>query len=252
MKISRDLGEGAIDVQRTMRSIQRSVKAFNDGEKDPKKHETLHAGDGIHLNEVGETAMGFAIIKGLGGPSEVSSATIDFRSKAIETSGCAISDAVMKDDALAFDRLDEGLPINFGLFWGLTYRFIPFGDELNHYMLTVKNLTPGKYEITAGGRKLGVFSNDQLSTGVNLASATADGWQPGGPWDGQGWLLNTVTQARWNIVGPKRFFDDYLKENPGKTEIEQKERDADEAVMKLQRELARPVKYHFELIRSHP
>src|SRR4051812_35721688 len=45
MKISRDAGEGAIDVQRTMRDIQRRVKAFNAGEKELKNHVTLHAGD---------------------------------------------------------------------------------------------------------------------------------------------------------------------------------------------------------------
>ncbi len=196
--------------------------------------------------------MAFAIIKGLGGPSRGNRRDDRFQQRNDQESSwlCHCLDVATKDGALTFDRLDEGLPINFGLFWGLTYRFIPFGDELNHYMLTVRNLPAGKYEITASGRKLGAYSNDQLSAGVNLASATADGWQPGGPWDGQGWLLNTVTQARWNVVGPKRIFDDYLKETPGKAESEKREAIADDAVVQLQRELVKPAKYHFRRVTS--
>ena len=66
MKISRDAGEGSIDVLRTMRECQRRMKQSNEREKDPKKWQSMHVEDGIHLNDLGHTAMAYAILKGLG------------------------------------------------------------------------------------------------------------------------------------------------------------------------------------------
>ena len=92
MKISTSLGEGAIDVQRTMRDVQRRIKAANAKEADEKKKETLHAADGIHLNDLGQTAMGYAIIKWLGAPRDVSSVTIDAASGRVESAvGCSVT-----------------------------------------------------------------------------------------------------------------------------------------------------------------
>ena len=88
------------------------------------------------------------------------------------------------------------MPFNQGLFFNLHYFCIPLPDEMNRYMLTVTNLKPGKYDLTANGRGLGSLTADQLTAGVNIASATADAWQPGGPWDAQGWALNFLTDAR--------------------------------------------------------
>ena len=67
MAIARSLGEQSIDVQRTMRHIQRTVSKANATAK-PQDRQTLHASDGIHLNDLGQLAMAFAILKGLGAP----------------------------------------------------------------------------------------------------------------------------------------------------------------------------------------
>ena len=76
MAIARSLGEHAIDVQRTMRTIQRTVLKANATAK-PQDKQSLHAGDGIHLNDLGQLAMAFAILKGLAAPAEVSAVSID-------------------------------------------------------------------------------------------------------------------------------------------------------------------------------
>ena len=251
MKISTDLGEGAIDVQRTMREVQRRINQANARETDAKKHETLHAADGIHLNDLGQTAMAYAILKGLGAPREVSSATLDVREARVEAeSGCKITAVGSRDGILSFDRLDEGLPLNLGLFGGLKFRFIPLPDEMNRYMLSLKNLKAGKYTVTAGDRKLGTWTAEQLAGGVNLASATADPWAPGGPWEAQAWLVHMLTDARNDAVGPEKFFEDYLKHNPNRTAIAKQTADVNAAVEALQRETARPVPYHFEIRRA--
>ena len=64
MELSRRLGENAIDVQRTMRGIQKKIWAHNDKLKNPAKITTLHAADGVHLNDLGQLAMAYAILKG--------------------------------------------------------------------------------------------------------------------------------------------------------------------------------------------
>src|SRR5262249_26030940 len=86
MALSKLLGEGAIDVQRSMRSIQRRVLLAR--AKDPKGQATLHAADGIHLSDLGQLTMAYAILKGLGAPADVSSLTIDAAgSRVIEAKG---------------------------------------------------------------------------------------------------------------------------------------------------------------------
>ena len=245
MKIATDAGEGAIDVQRTMRQIQRRVKAANAREPDEKKHQTLHAADGIHLNDLGQTAMGYAILKGLGAPRDVSAVTIDATRREASGAGCTVGALSVKDGVVEFDRLDEGLPLNFGLFGGLKFFFVPIPDEINRYLLTVKNLPTGRYEVTASDRKLGTFTAEQLAAGVNLSSATADPWVPGGPWEAQAWLVNMLTDARNNAVAPEKFFSDYLGHNPNRPAVERQTADVNADIEALQRETAQPVVYHF-------
>src|SRR5205085_4218994 len=128
-------GGGAIDVQRGMRAIQRKVKAANERVTDKSKRDTLHAPDGTHLNDLGQLAMAFAILKGLGAPADVSSVTVDARGpKLAEAKGCTVTGLTAKDGTLEFTRLDQGLPFNYGTFYGLNHRYVPVPDELNRYL----------------------------------------------------------------------------------------------------------------------
>src|SRR6185436_9280000 len=187
---AKELGAGTIDLQRDMRAIQRRLLEENKHLQPKESPHTLHASDGVHLNDLGQLSMAFCILKGLGAPAEVSSAVIDAKSgESGESKGCKINGVTQKDGVLEFDRLDEGLPLNFGLFGALQFRFIPFPDQLNRYLLTVKELPEGKYEVLANGRKLATYSHKQLAAGVNISFATSDAWQPGGPWDVQSTLV---------------------------------------------------------------
>jgi hypothetical protein len=245
MAIARSLGEHSIDVQRTMRGIQRTVIKANASAK-PGDKQSLHTTDGVHLNDLGQLAMAFSILKGLGAPSEVSSMVIDAAGPAVEsTSGCRVSNLARKDKLLTFDRLDDGLPINFGLFGALQFRYVPVPDELNRYILTLKSLPKGRYELRAEDRSLGVFTHDQLSQGVNLASATSDGWEPGGPWDAQAWILNHLTEARNQITLGHRFLDHYLPAHPDRDVIHSQDVEIDQKIENLQRTLLKPRPFHF-------
>jgi len=252
MALSKSLGGGAIDIQRGMREIQRRTWAANAREMDPKKKTTLHAEDGIHLNELGQLAMAYAILKGLGAPAEVSSVTLDAREpNQVNAEGCRVTDVQWRDGSLTFTRLDEGLPLNLGILGVLQFRFIPIPDQLNRYMLTVRNLPAGRYEIRAEGRWVGTVTERQLHDGMNISSMTADPWEPGGPWDAQAGVVKELTEARDHLTVGNLLRNQFLSEHPQREALGSQVTETDERLISLQRDIARPFPYHFEL-RSAP
>ncbi len=253
MAIARDCGEGAIDVQRTMRSIFVKVLEAAKHEKNAKDKPALHTPDGIHLNDLGQLAMAFAIIKGLGAPAEVSSATLDARDlNSTSAQGCRISNLKGDPAHLEFERLDDGLPVNFGIFGALQFRFIPIPDEINRYMLSVRGLVDGKYEVLADGRALGTWPAEVLAKGINICSATADGWEPGGPWDAQATALIQLTNARSNVAGSRRELYHFLPNYPEAPTLSAQTDTVIARIEEAQRTLVKPRPFHFEVRPATP
>jgi lysophospholipase L1-like esterase len=254
MALARSLGEQSIDVERAMRTIQRKVLSANATSK-PNEKATLHAADGIHLSDLGQLAMAFAILKGLGAPAEVSAAVVDAReSKVISTTGCHVTNFTSRAGAgnyqIEFDRSDDGLPVNFGLFGALQFRFVPVPDELNRYMLTVTNLPAGRYEIVADGRELGTFTNGHLADGLNLSSATSNGWEPGGPWDAAASILIHITDARSQIAEAARALDYYLPAHRERVKLHAQMDELNNRIESLQSRLLNPRPFHFVVRRA--
>jgi hypothetical protein len=190
--------------------------------------------------------MAYAILKGLGAPAEVSSATLDARSAACAScQGCSVSVERTSPTEIAFTRRDQRLPLNLGLIGILSYRFVPIPDELNQYMLAVENLEPGLYEITVDQRKVGAFASQRLAEGVNLGSATPDPWEPGGPWDAQASSLRPLTDARNDLVVSARLAAWQMPENPNRAQMAEQAARLNEQTEELQRLTARPVDYHY-------
>jgi lysophospholipase L1-like esterase len=239
-------GAATIDVQRSMREVQRRMLAANAQEKDKTKPARMHVEDGVHLNELGQMAMAFAILKGLGAPAEVSAATIDARgAKVLGAESCQISRVRSQDGGISFTRKDDRLPLNLGLLWLIEGRFIPFTEELNRYLLTVTNLAEGNYEVLAGGRLLGKWDAKTLSMGINLASATADPWQPGGPWDAQGQNLKTLVDARDDLEFARHGMEQTLTAHPRLPALRGETTAVERSLIRLQRDLSQPVPVEF-------
>ena len=246
MELSRSLGGHSIDVQRSMRAIQKKIAAANAKAADKSRHDSLHAADGVHLNDMGQLAMAFSILKGLGAPADVSSAVIDADgAKLVEAKGCKVTELASKDGALEFTRLDEGLPFNYGIFYALNYRYVPVPDELNRYTLAVKSLPKGRYEVTADNRGVGVFTAEQLAAGVNIASTTTDAWQPGGPWNAQADVLKSLTDSRHEVATAKVHLGVYLPGSPAAEKLAQQSREFDDKIFEMQRTVAKPQPYRF-------
>jgi lysophospholipase L1-like esterase len=246
MALSRSLGGHSIDVQRTMRAIQKRMWEANQ-HADPKHEKAaLHVADGVHLNEVGQLAMAYAILKGLDAPADVSSVSIDAKEpKLLAADGCTVTGLAKKDGALEFVRLDRGLPLNNGLFFALQFRFVPISDELNRYLLTITNLPADRYEVLADGRSAGNFSAAELARGVNISSSTGDPWQPGGPWNAQANILQALTEARNQLGTACSFSDVYLKDTPAAPVVTKDGDVANAQLEAMQRTVAKPMPYHF-------
>jgi lysophospholipase L1-like esterase len=104
LALAKSLGAGTIDLSRGMREVQRRVLAANSGEKDKAKHTRLHVEDGVHLNDLGQLAMAWAMLKGLGAGPEVSDAVVDAAAAKVEqAAGCEITSVRKLDDGVEFE-----------------------------------------------------------------------------------------------------------------------------------------------------
>lgn len=251
MAIAERSGEHSIDVQRTMREIQQKVWQTNENNDDPKKAKvTLHAKDGIHLSELGQLAMAFAILKGFGAPSQVSSATLDAAAgSVVEANACHIANVKRTESGLEFTRTDDGLPFNNGIFYTLNYRFVPVPTELNRYMIAVKSLPPGRYKLLVSEREVGTWTARRLAEGVNISSTTASVWQPGGPWDVQATVLKSLTDARHHADTANRLSRAWNKDSAAAESLRQQAVLVNRKLEQMQRMAVRPRAYRFVLTR---
>ena len=250
LDLAKSLDAGAIDLQRGMREIQRRVLAANEAQADAKDRSALHVADGVHLSDLGQLAMAFAMLQGLGAPAEVSSVEIDAATHTLlAAEGCEVTAIEPREHGLAFTRLDRGLPLNLGILSGLNYRFVPLPDGINRYLLTVKNLAPGAYEIRAENRLLGKADARQLAKGQNISSMTADGWEPGGPWDAQSNIVKELVEARDRLWMSAALRTRFADEHPQAARLAQDTQELDARLHTLQHSTARPYLYRFEIRR---
>jgi lysophospholipase L1-like esterase len=248
MALAKSLGAETIDLARGMREVQRRVWAANAGKPDVKKHDRLHAEDGVHLNDLGQLAMGWAMLKGLGAEAEVSEAVVDAAAeKVVSATGCKVTGVKKLSDGVTFVRKDAGLPMNLGVLSALQYQFVPVPDTLNGYRLTVKGLAAGRYNISAEGRGLGTWDAKQLAEGLNISSATADGWQPGGPWDAQSDIVKDIVDARDKLWMGGRVQVQHNDTNPKSAALATEFNRIDQQITKLARAQAKPYPYRFEV-----
>jgi acetyl esterase/lipase/lysophospholipase L1-like esterase len=248
LAVAKARGAGTIDVQREMRAVQRRIVEANSHQPDKSKHTRLHVEDGIHLNDLGQMAMAFAILKGMGAPAEVSSASIDAASGTVSSQeGCRITAIQKSGDGIGFIRSDDRLPLNLAPLWMLQGMYIPIGEELNRYMLTVRGLAAGRYELTADGRVLGRWKSGDLERGINIASATGDPWIPGGTWDAQGHAVKVFTDMRDELAYVRRGMERDFGSHPQLAGLREKANAIEASIIELQRATAKPVPVQFRL-----
>jgi hypothetical protein len=142
------------------------------------------------------------------------------------------------------------LPFNNGLFYALSFAYVPLHRDFNGYWLQVSGLDDGQYEVLAADRSVGRFTAKQLAAGVDIASRTPNAWQPGGPWDAQASLLRSLTDARHELDTARLLSRLYLAEQPLTAELDQALPPAEEKIVELQRLTAQPRPYRFVIRRA--
>jgi hypothetical protein len=119
-------------------------------------------------------------------------------------------------------------------------------------MVTVTNLSRGDYEIRVEGRKLGKVSAERLARGLNISSMTADGWEPGGPWDAQSDVVKELVDARDKLWMSALLGSNYNADHPARAKLDRQTRELDERLVVQQRAQARPYPYRFEIRKVVP
>jgi hypothetical protein len=130
-------------------------------------------GDGVHPGPDGHLVMAYAFLKAMGCDGNIGTITVDMSAKqATGTSGQEIASyqngtVTVKSTRYPFcfaGRIDspDATP-------AAVLRNVPFNDELNRYLLVVKNLGAPKAKITWGGATK-EYTADELAKGINLAA----------------------------------------------------------------------------------
>lgn len=150
---------------------------------------SLSMGDRIHPDNDGHMVMAYLYLKAQGfAGREVADVQIDAaKAKVLKAGNCEITGLRRNGREISFDYLAEALPYPLDtLTHGMgskrsqaeATKLVPFIEEMNREMLTVKGLK-GDYTLYIDGERIGTWSGKQLGEGINLAEP-ADAAVPAG------------------------------------------------------------------------
>jgi len=105
--------------------------------------------------------------------------------------------------------------------------------------------------MSGGDRPLGTLTAEQLAAGVNIASMTADGWEPGGPWDAQSDVVKELVEARDRLLFGQLFLRTYDAQHPQAAELNNKFQELDDRLIDLERKAAHPQPYRFAITKAN-
>jgi lysophospholipase L1-like esterase len=129
--------------------------------------------DRVHPAAIGHWAMAVAILKAWNAPSQVSSVTIDAHAVHVRQSLNASVEHLEADGAtVRWNEKENALPLPFDANNAMQHLILQLTDiqkRLNQELLRVTGLNSGNFALAIDGKEVGVFSADELSTGINLA-----------------------------------------------------------------------------------
>jgi len=150
----------------------------------------LNGNDGIHPEWAGHAVMAYAYLKALGVSGEIATFNLDWPANKLAVSaGHKLLSARPGEFEIRSWRYPfcAGAPAGLAADWYPTLghyeltnsdniasgmALVPFNEELNRFMLTVKNAPAGNYRV-AWGDQSKVFTGERLAQGVNLAAEFA-------------------------------------------------------------------------------
>ncbi len=134
------------------------------------KTKSVIGADRVHPQDVGGFVMASKFIIDLGEPKFVSRMAFDAKAaKLSEAFNADVSDVKFGPEGLSFTALEAALPYPTGADKDGVDAVLGFLPEYNKQMFSVKNLKPGKYELSIDGKNIGQYTSEELSEGINLA-----------------------------------------------------------------------------------
>ena len=132
-------------------------------------------GDGVHPGANGQLCMAYAFLKGLGVDGNIGAVTVDLASNsAAATDGhkvLSIKDGAVEVESTRYPFCFYGDAKKSDSTSGII-EFLPFNQDLNRYMLVVKN-SGGKVKVT-WGKTSKEFAAADAEKGINLAAEFLD------------------------------------------------------------------------------
>jgi hypothetical protein len=132
--------------------------------------------DGIHASDNGQFVMSYVLLKALGCDGNIGTITYDAQAGTAQaTDGHTIlsaRDGAVDVESTRYPFCFSGDPSSPNTSIGML-EFLPFNDELNRYMLVVKNASAKQMKITWGNASK-VFARERLAQGINLADEFLD------------------------------------------------------------------------------
>jgi len=132
-------------------------------------------GDGVHPAANGHLIMAYSFLKGLGVEGNIGTITVDMKAKASASGGhrvIASDPGMVEVESSRYPFCFSGAEKDPNGTRSIL-PFLPFNEDLNRFMLVVKNLESEQAEVTWGEAKK-TFSRAQLEQGINLAAEFID------------------------------------------------------------------------------
>ena len=128
--------------------------------------------DRIHPSPFGHWVMAATLVRGWKISPIVSSVVIDAaRAKVASQQNTAVSGLMETGAGLQWTQLDGALPLPLELDDSMTQYLLEISDigSLDQQMLRVNGMSAGSYCLAIDGQKIGLFSRQELASGINLA-----------------------------------------------------------------------------------
>jgi len=130
---------------------------------------TVFNPDRTHPSPLGQELLAWMFLLDTGVPALVSTVSVDMGTLKSEVNGAEVTGVAVCGAVLTFDVLSKSLP------FPVSADARPFADEfdftskLSHEGLSVSGLKPGTYELKIDGEAVGRYSAEQFASGVELA-----------------------------------------------------------------------------------
>lgn len=128
--------------------------------------------DRVHPSEAGHLTMAEALLKSWNAPSVVSAVEID-GGKVTQAQNTRVRDLTVTGTSTSWTQQDDALPFPLDPSKpavALVLGSSDFVQALDQQTLKVSGLT-GRFNLTIDGKAVGIYTSDDLSAGINLATA---------------------------------------------------------------------------------